>query len=254
MTESTRREGAMDIKDAIAGIQDAIPLSGMSEAWRWSPTPRFVFSLAMAPERDFAYQMNTINHFDQDLVVAVLRFAREQHLKWDAKGMRPFTVAPGFSAKSYGFDTVVAVPPVVHNYHFGQEGLLGERVTGVFPAYSCEFSGRESLDETIYRFKRMLRPTVIGRSAVPYLRMRYENPRTNSGSVGPDRGFASTDVLLRELALLDGSAGGFVEWENFRGHVWHVTWDGSWSVNGDVQSEPLSESAVLRTLGCPEAM
>ncbi|MDX3387757.1 hypothetical protein PV682_40885 [Streptomyces niveiscabiei] len=212
--------------------------------------PRFVFSLALDSERDSAYQMNTIDHFDQGLVTAVLEFARERHLAGEVKDARPFTVAPGFMAQSHGFDVVVAVPPVVHQYHFGRDNALSERVTGVFPAYRCEFSGSETLEEAVHRFKRMLRPTVVGRPVAPYLRMRYENTRTGSGSLGTSRGFTTTDVLLRELALLEGAVGSFVEWENFRGEVWHVTWDGSWFVNGGVQSEPLSEIAVLSTLGC----
>ncbi|MCX4609674.1 hypothetical protein [Streptomyces mirabilis] len=243
----------MNFEDVVAGVEGAEPLPGMREAWRWSPMPRFVFSLALDSKHNSAYQMNTIDHFDQGLVTAVLEFAKERRLAGEMKDSTPFTVAPGFTTESYGFDVVVAVPPAVHQYHFGWDNALGERVTGVFPAYSCEFSGRETLEEAVYRFKRMLRPTVVERPVAPYLRMRYENTRTGSGSLGALRGFTTTDVLLRELALLEGTVGSFVEWENFRGEVWHVTWDGSWLVNGGVRSEPMSESAVLSTLGCPES-
>ncbi|WP_371603646.1 hypothetical protein OG345_24895 [Streptomyces sp. NBC_01220] len=241
----------MKLENIVAGVEGAEPLLGMREAWRWSPMPRFVFSLALDSERHSAYQMNTIDHFDQGLVTAVLEFARERHLAGKVKDAAPFAVAPGFTTESHGFDVVVAVPPAVHQYHFGRDNALGERVTGVFPAYSCEFSGRETLEEATHRFKRMLRPTVVGRPAVPYLRMRYENTSTGSGSTGVSRGFTTTDVLLRELALLEGAVGSFVEWENFRGELWHVTWDGSWHVNGEIRKEPLTESAVLSTLGCP---
>ncbi|MFE2638342.1 hypothetical protein ACFXKF_26845 [Streptomyces scopuliridis] len=181
--------------------------------------PRFVFSLALDSKGDSAYQMNTIDHFDQKLVTAVLEFAREQRLAEEVRDTKPFTIAPGFATESCGFDVVVAVPPAVHQYHFGRDNALGERVTGVFPAYSCEFSGHETLEEVVHRFKRMLCPTVVERPVVPYLRMRYENTRTGGGSLGASRGFTTTDVLLRELALLEGAAGSFVEWENFRGEV-----------------------------------
>ncbi|MFE3599996.1 hypothetical protein [Streptomyces sp. NPDC059142] len=240
------READVDV------VADVEALPGLRDAWRWSPMPRFVFSLAVGPGRKFAYQMNTIDHFDQGLVAAVLGFARERHLAGESKGAQPFDIARGFAVDSYGFDVVVAVPAAVHGYHFGRDNALGVRVAGVFPAYSCEFSGRETLEEAVYRFKRMLRPTVIKRTAAPYLRIRYENSRTRGGSLGASREFATRDVLLRELALLEGAAGSFVEWENFRGEVWHVSWDGSWYDNGDAQSEPMSEIAVLNSLGCAE--
>ncbi|MEI7034665.1 hypothetical protein [Streptomyces pratensis] len=243
----------MNFEESVAGVEGVEPLLGMRDAWRWSPMPRFVFSLALDIAHDSAYQMNTIDQFDHGLVTAVLEFARKNHLVGKVKYATPFTVAPGFTVESHGFDVVVAVPPAVHQYHFGRGNTLGERVTGVFPAYSCEFSGRETLEEAIHRFKRMIRPTVVGRPPVPYLRMRYENTRTGSGSVGAFRGFTTSDVLLRELALLKGAVDSFVEWENFRGELWHVTWDGSWHVNGATRNEPLSESAVLSTLGCPAA-
>ncbi|MEW1721101.1 hypothetical protein [Streptomyces sp. NPDC093109] len=195
--------------------------------------------------------MNTIDYFDQGLVTAVLEFARERYLA-EESSIKPFVIARGFAAKPYGFDAVVAVPAAVHGYHFGRDNALGTRVTGVFPAYSCEFSGHENLEEAVHRFKRMLHPTVVKRTVSPYLRMRYENTRTRGGSLGAARGFTTTDVLLRELALLEGAAGSFVEWENFRGKVWHVSWNESWYVNGIAQSEPPSESTVLNTLGCAE--
>ncbi|MFE3142913.1 hypothetical protein [Streptomyces scopuliridis] len=179
--------GITNFEDVVAGVEGAEPFPGLREAWRWSPMPRFVFSLALDSKRDSAYQLNTIDHFDQKLVTAVLEFAREQRLAEEVRDTKPFTIAPGFATESYGFDVVVAVPSAVHQYHFGRDNALGERVTGVFPAYSCEFSGHETLEEAVHRFKRMLRPTVVERPAVPYLRMRYENTRTGGDSRGASR-------------------------------------------------------------------
>ncbi|MFJ6633831.1 hypothetical protein ACIQMR_20950 [Streptomyces sp. NPDC091376] len=219
-------------------------------AWRWSPIPVFVFSLAMDAEGSRAYQVNTLNTFDEGLVRAVLEFSRE-HRIGEGRESQPFTVLPGFTYGSYGFDSVAAAPPAVHRYHIGRNEALNDVVTAVFPAYRCEFSGTETLDEAEYRFRHMLHPTTMSRPPVPYLRMRYENTKTGGGSIGPDRGFTTHEVLLRELDLLDGAPGSFVEFENFRGEVWKVEWDGSWVVNGERQESPLPEDWVMASLGCP---
>ncbi|MFG2417108.1 hypothetical protein [Streptomyces goshikiensis] len=110
-------------------------------------------------------------------------------------GSRPLTIAAGFSYGTYRFDAVAAAAPSVHGYHHGRNEALNEVVSAVFPAYQCEFRGDESPDEAVLRFKRMLQPTIISRPPAPYLRMRYENTRTDGGSVGPSRGFITHDVL-----------------------------------------------------------
>ncbi|WP_326650380.1 hypothetical protein [Streptomyces sp. NBC_01750] len=192
----------MNIERAVAEIENVEDFSDLSMAWRWAPTSRFVFSLALALEGDRACQMNTLDAFDEGLVRAVIEFSR-RHRLGRGQDASPLSVAPGFAYASYGFDAVAAVPPAVHGYHIGRNEALNEVVTAVFPAYQCEFSGNELIEETVYRFKRMLRPTVISRPPVPYLRMRYENSKTGGGSVGPYRGFATHDVLIRELGLLE---------------------------------------------------
>ncbi|OQR63084.1 hypothetical protein B6E66_15705 [Streptomyces maremycinicus] len=239
----------MDIERAVAEIRNVEEAPGLSGAWRWSPMWRFVFTLAVDADGGWAYQMNSLDVHDEGLTKAVLEFARERRLG-RGPGSPPFTVATGFSYGTYRFDAVAAASPPVHGYHHGRNEALNEVVSGVFPAYGCEFRGDESLAEAEVR-KGMLRPTLLSRSPVPYLRMRYDNTRTKGGSVGLSRGFTTLDVLLRELVLLEGAPGSFVEFENSSKEVWRVEWHGSWLVNGAPQDAPPSESWVASALGCP---
>ncbi|MGW3321331.1 hypothetical protein [Streptomyces virginiae] len=240
----------MDIERAVAGLGNVEEVSGLSVAWRWSFMSRFMFSLAMDADGRWAYQMDLLDVHDDGLTRAVLDFARRRRFG-RGPGSRPLTVATGFSYGSYRFDAVAAVAPLVHGYHRGRNEALNEVVSAVFLAYGCEFRGDESLEQAVLRVKRMLRPTIISRPPVPYLLMRYENTRTGGGSVGRSRGFATHGVLLRELGLLEGAPGSFVEFENSRGQVWNVEWDGSWPVNGAAQDVPPSGSWVASVLGCP---
>ncbi|MFD4240943.1 hypothetical protein ACFWP3_04975 [Streptomyces sp. NPDC058525] len=241
----------MNIDGAVAEIGNAHAMPGLPMAWQWSPMSRFVFSLAMDPDGRWAYQMNSLDVHDAGLARAVLAFAR-QHQLGRGREARPLTVLPGFSYGAYRFDAVAAASPTVHGYHHGRNEALNEVVSAVFPAYRCEFRGDENLEEAVLRFKRMLRPTLLSRLPVPYLRMRYENTRTGSGSVGRSRRFTTQDVLLRELGLLEGAHGSFVEFENSHGEVWRVEWDGSWLVNGQPEGLRLSYEWVMTALGCPK--
>ncbi|MFD5142774.1 hypothetical protein [Streptomyces sp. NPDC058401] len=240
----------MNIEQAVAEIGNAEEVPGLPTAWRWSPMSRFVFSLAMDTDGQWAYQMNSLDVHDEGLTRAVLDFAR-QHRLGRGPGHRALEVVTGFSYGTYRFDAVAAAAPPVHGYHHGRNEALNEVVSAVFPAYRCEFRGDESLEEAVLRFKRMLRPTIISRHPVPYLRMRYENTRTGGGSVGPSHGFTTHDVLLGELALLEGAPGSFVEFENSQGQVWNVEWNDSWRVNGATHDGPPSEIWVTSRLGWP---
>jgi hypothetical protein len=176
--------------------------------------------------------MNCLDAFDEELVKNVLEHAR-LHSDAVLSACDAFVVVPGFVCEPFTFDVVAAAGPSVHGYHAGRNELLGRTVFAVFPAFHCEFSGAESAGETTSRFKRMLRPALIHRQPVPFLRMRYHNPRTKARSVGPDRGLATIDVLVRELELLEGVAGAFIQCENYKGQVLSVRWDdGEWIVDG----------------------
>ena len=57
--------------------------------------------------------------------------------------------------------------------------------------------------------------------------MRFDNPKTGAGSVGPELGIASADLLLQELRGLEFADGAFIELENFRGETRRVLWSGA---------------------------
>lgn len=224
----------VDIAAAVKEFPGATPVAGLDDCWVW-PAGRFHFVLAQTAGGGNALQLNCRGELDLELAVAVLAFARARTEAVLAAA--PLAVLEGFTAPSAKpssepsgtpFDTVAAVIPAVHRYLEYDNAELNDVTYAVFPAYRCEFSGLETQQEMTYRFDRMLDPADLRRSPSPWVRMRYDNPKTGTGSVGPEFGIASADVLMEELSNLehaDRFAGNaFVELENFRGDRRRVSW------------------------------
>lgn len=244
---------AVDVRELLASNPRAEPFPRLEDSWLWSPMPRFTFVSALSDDPELAFQINFTDSFDADLACAVIGFARDGSLQ-EAGRRVPLTVTGGFAHDTAGFDAIATASPSVHGYYIGRNDVLNEHVVAVFPAYLCEISGTESTEEAVHRFKRMLHPTVMSRSAVPFLRMRYENTRTGARSIGDSRGFTTWDVLLRELELLADSPESFVECENVRADVRLIRWNGAWMVSGSGAAQLLQKDQlkdwVSSFLGC----
>ncbi|XMA39435.1 hypothetical protein O1157_30315 [Streptomyces albogriseolus] len=221
----------MALLTTLAGFPNAAPLVGLDQAWTWSLGPVLHFAGAVTADGRRLLQTNQRGRHDEDLARAVLSFARQHEERLIGEG-RPIAAVPGFSAVGYVFDAVAAVVPEVHCHHKTQNPDLTAVTYIVFPAFETEVSGRESLEEAQARYQKMLSPAGIGRKAVPFLKMSFDNPRTGAGSINPGRALTYPRALRQEIPRLEGTPGGFVEWENRTGEVWRVAWDGEWVLAG----------------------
>ncbi len=233
----------VDIAAVVKEFPGVRPVAGLDGCWMWS-AGRFHFTLALTPEGGHAIQLNCRGDLDLDLVVAVLAFARA---RTDAVlAAAPLAVLEGFTSPSPApFDTVAAVIPAVHRYQELDHPELNDVTYAVFPAYRCEFSGLETQQEATYRFDRMLDPANLQRPPSPWIRMRFDNPKTGAGSIGPDLGIASADVLMQQLRSLEYADGAFVEFENFRGDRRHVSWSGGLQLSHDDEIRTIELADLL---------
>ncbi|GAA2939658.1 hypothetical protein ACFQZ0_31250 [Streptomyces erythrogriseus] len=221
----------MDLQTTLAGFPNATPLDGLDQAWKWSLGPVLHFAGLLSEDGTRLLQTNQRGKHDDELARAVLAFARE-HEQALIGTDRPIAAVPGFSADGYVFDAVAATAPEVHGHHKAQNPDLTAVTYIVFPAFATEVSGRESLEEAQARYQKMLSPAEIGREAVPFLKMSFDNPRTGGGSTNPGRALTYPRMLRQEIPQLEGAPGGFVEWENRTGEVWRVAWEGEWVLSG----------------------
>jgi hypothetical protein len=174
-------------------------------------------------------QMNVRGKGDEELMVSVLSFARERSA--EVLAAVPFAVLEGYKPPAdsdYQFDTVGGVNPAVYRIH-DKIPELAEVTYKVFPAWRCEFSGRETQLEARDRFKKFLGAADIHRLPTPFLKLRFDNPKTGGGTIGPDLGLASADLLFRELRELDRAEGAWIDFQNFENKLRRAYWhDGPW--------------------------
>jgi hypothetical protein len=233
----------VDIAAVVKGFPGAAPVSGLEECWLW-PAGRFHFALALTADGGHALQLNCRDTLDLDLVTAVLAFARE-HTE-TVLAAAPFAVVEGFASPSATpFDTVAAVIPAVHRYHDLDHPDLNEVTYAVFPAYRCEFSGWETQQEAAYRFDRMLDPADLRRPPSPWVRMRFDNPKTGAGSIGPDLGIASAEILMEQLRDLEGADNAFVEFENYRREKRLASWARGPQLASEAEVRPIAMADLL---------
>ncbi|MFE2354575.1 hypothetical protein [Streptomyces parvulus] len=235
----------MNLGSVLSAMPGAAPVSGLDYAWRWSPNPMFTFTAALSTESGHNLQVNVRGRYDEVLVAALLAHARAHDGTFVGQG-RPLMAVGGFHHDGTDFDTVGVAAPEVHGYHATENPELSAVTYAVFPAYASEISGRENEEEAWGRFRKMLQPNKLDRAEMPFVKMRYDNTRTQSMSKGDARGFAPLDTLVRELELLDGAPGSFVEWENRHGAVWRVDSTGdALELTHDASREPVVPDRLL---------
>jgi hypothetical protein len=140
-----------------------------------------------------------------------------------AGGVPPASVLEkrALPANGHGFDALLLVPPHYHDYFAGRLDAERDRLILCVPIYGCEFAG----DETAEIFRLLTREVPIHdwqRFDHPRTQLRFSNPVTGGGTDDAVAGgyvFAGYDLVLRELANLDGVADGFVELVNHRSRV-----------------------------------
>ncbi|MFF0386970.1 hypothetical protein [Streptomyces sp. NPDC004286] len=232
----------MDISAKLSALPGAKPLSGMPDAWEWSPAPGFVLLAALTSDRRHVFRLNTKDSYDAELCKSVLEFAREREVEAVARP-EPLIGLSGFSWPGRAFDTVGRVRPEAHHL-FPDDPALHDVVFGVFPAYSVEISGAESVQQAAERYARMLNASDMNRRPSPYVLIRFDNPKTGAGTLGEQAVFISPDYLLHELRLLKYVNSAYVELWNHRNERWRVRWDGLWHATSGGRTLHLSGEEI----------
>lgn len=121
-------------------------------------------------------------------------------------------ISIGF-ANEYNFDSAVIVCNDYHGYLKGTFDLLRDSLYLCIPAYHCEFSGDESLEEFSFQFVYRLERT-LRRPVCPKLRYKLVNPATGINS-GENWLFSDHSALYSLVHSLSGIRDAKVVVENY---------------------------------------
>ena len=117
----------------------------------------------------------------------------------------------------YKFTHAILAPANFHSYFGGILDAERSQVVLLSPIYNCEFAGDESV-ELFYHLRRHIIPTLDWqRQVTPRVMLRFDNPKTGGGTIGPNPFPVKFSVLELEIANLNGVEAGFIEMTSFRG-------------------------------------
>lgn len=154
--------------------------------------------------------------FDERLAKQICFWAMKHEEEVDPT--RPIQLVKEFYSDTALFDTLVILNCKVHGLFQVQSKKLHRRSLGVFPAYECEFSGKETISE-IDALRNDIVPTLDWkRQKCPQIRMRFRNMLTGGGTSGKRDIFAKSELLQSVVKELPDDGNSFVEIEN----VWAV--------------------------------
>lgn len=246
----------MDLHAALdqdSDVRDLAPLTGVDGAWMWTgPNDRFRHAAALAADGEHSFEIRTMDSWNEEVARAVLAFA-VAHSEEFLGSENLTTPVTGFTSPVRDFDTVASISSRVTRFQHDVPELTDATVP-VFPAWHYEFSEHATPPEIEFLLKNPngLQKTELGRSPLPFHRIRYANSRMQTSSPSDDLYIAYRNVLefnLKELANTDETS--FVEFENHLGEAWIVFWrDGAWRIIAaeDNPTEPQVQTFDLGSL------
>lgn len=207
----------LTVADIEGQIADVVRVGTLVRCADATPRSTIYYHVALGVEHGRPVDLLTVSAdlLDDDFATLVLEAAG---------GLEPGLVLEkcALPANDHGFDALLLVPPHYHDYFAGRLDAQRGRLILCVPIYGCEFAG----DETAQIFRLLTREVVPIRDwrrfAHPRIQLRFSNPVTGGGTDDAVAGgyvFAGYDLVLRELADLDGVADGFIELVNHRGRV-----------------------------------
>lgn len=117
----------------------------------------------------------------------------------------------------YDFTHFLLAPADYHSYFKGRLDPQREQLVLCLPIHNCEFAGDESPD----LFCQLRRDIVAihdwRRPVTPRVLLRFDNPKTGSGTIGSANVPLKYSLLENEIRNLNGVVSGFIEIVSFRG-------------------------------------
>lgn len=176
------------------------------------PAFAFVYYLALGKNKQADLLLVTEDFEDDDFARTIIDAVRNPRVDFGQLSKQRLNIP-----NRYNFTHYVLVPPRFHSYFKGRLDEKRSRLVLCLPIHECEFSGDES-PELFLHMRRYTVPTLDWqRSAAPKIMLRFDNPRTGSGTSDCAPVAVGYSTLECEIQNLNGVANGFIEITSFRG-------------------------------------
>src|SRR5262249_23332806 len=127
------------------------------------------------------------------------------------------------ATNKYNFSALLLAPPDYHSEFKGRLDAKRDHLVLCIPIHRCEFSGDETVEE-FYTLRRYIVPTLNWRREVcPKIILRFDNPKTQGGTIHDCGVFANYETVVREVDLLNGVPKGFIEIINYKKQVIEIS-------------------------------
>jgi len=153
----------------------------------------------------------------------------------------------------YDFSALLLAPKDYHRQFAGRLDAKRDRLVWCLPIHRCEFSGDEPVEEFFTLCKEIV-PTLNWRREVcPKIILRYDNPKTQGGTIYDDGVFAKYETVLLEVDLLNGVPKAFIEIINYKKQVIEILSpkEGLFVLireRDDATRQPLDKTTLLQKL------
>ena len=153
----------------------------------------------------------------------------------------------------YNFSALLLAPPDYHSEFKGRLDAKRDHLVQCIPIHRCEFSGDESVDDFCVLRMEIVPTMNWEREVFPKIILRYDNPKTQGGTVHDSGVFAKYGTVLREVDLLDGVPKGFIEIINYKNQVVEILSpkEGVFVLireRDDAARQPLDKATLLQKL------
>ena len=121
-------------------------------------------------------------------------------------------------SNEYGFSNLFLVPTDYHSYF---KGILDDKRNSLvlcLPIHRCEFSGNEPIQEFFLMRRETVSTLDWKRPISPKIILRFDNPKTGSGTGNSDV-LVKYNTLLNEINNLEGVIDGYIEIKNYKSSV-----------------------------------
>jgi len=153
----------------------------------------------------------------------------------------------------YDFSALLLAPPDYHSEFKGRLDAKRDHLVLCIPIHRCEFSGDEPVDDFCALRMKIVPTMNWQRKVCPKIILRYDNPKTQGGTVHDCGVFAKYATVLREVDLLSGVPKGFIEIINYKKQVIEILSpeEGAFVLvrdRDDATREPLDKPTLLQEL------